>query len=243
MLRAVLPNDRADGHEPSMTRVRSRPSRRSCSAPASPGSSPPTSCAAAGVEPLVYEAGPKVAGMAESHNDPDGFSYDTGAHFITNRLATAIGVNNQCRTVRRYGETVYGADGEVAGYPFGLLRTPRYVRVGARGQGPGTRGRGRARHGRGLLPGRVRRGAGRRGGAAADRGLVGRSRRPTGRRGRPEDPHEHHPDDGAQGCGQGHQAGGRHRLLQREAPERRRLARVPRGRRQPAVRDPGRRAG
>lgn len=80
-----------------------------------------------GVEPLVYEAGSRVAGMADSHHDPDGFSYDTGAHFITNRLATAVGVNSRCRTVRRYGESVYDTGGGVAGYPFGLLRNPRYV--------------------------------------------------------------------------------------------------------------------
>ncbi len=112
-----------------------------------------------GVEPLVYEAGPKVAGMAESHHDPDGFSYDTGAHFITNRLATAIGVNNRCRTVRRYGESVYDADGGVAGYPFGLLRDPRYVVSALAAKGRGLRGGAdpvtaadffRAEYGRGL---------------------------------------------------------------------------------------------
>ncbi len=92
-----------------------------------------------GVEPLVFEAGPKVAGMAESHHDPDGFSYDTGAHFITNRLATAIGVNNRCRTVRRYGESVYGPEGGVAGYPFGLMRNPRYVLSALAAKGKGLR--------------------------------------------------------------------------------------------------------
>jgi len=93
-----------------------------------------------GVEPLVFEAGPRVAGMAESHHDPDGFSYDTGAHFITNRLATAIGVNNRCRTVRRYGESVYDDKGSVAGYPFGLMRNPRYVASALAAKGRGLRG-------------------------------------------------------------------------------------------------------
>ncbi len=79
-----------------------------------------------GIEVVVYEAGPRVAGMADSHHDADGFSYDTGAHFITNRLATALGVNDRCRVVRRYGESVYLGD-RVVGYPMGLLRTPRYV--------------------------------------------------------------------------------------------------------------------
>lgn len=89
-----------------------------------------------GVEVLVYEAGPRVAGMADSHHDADGFSYDTGAHFITNRLATALGVNDRCRVVRRYGESVYLGD-RVVGYPMGLLRTPRYVAgaVAARARG------------------------------------------------------------------------------------------------------------
>ncbi len=76
---------------------------------------------------VVYEAGARVAGMAESHHDPDGFSYDTGAHFITNRLAAAIGVEDRCRTVRHYGEAVFLADGSVASYPFGLLRRGRFV--------------------------------------------------------------------------------------------------------------------
>jgi protoporphyrinogen oxidase len=85
-----------------------------------------TELAERGVEAIVFEAGPRVAGMAESHHDPDGFSYDTGAHFITNRLAAAIGVDSRCRTVRHYGEAVY-VDGGVAAYPFGLLRKGRYV--------------------------------------------------------------------------------------------------------------------
>jgi protoporphyrinogen oxidase len=79
-----------------------------------------------GYDVVVFEAGPKIAGMAESHHDEDGFSYDTGAHFITNRLATALGMGAQCRTVERYGESVWVGD-RVSGYPFGLLRRPRYV--------------------------------------------------------------------------------------------------------------------
>ncbi len=79
-----------------------------------------------GAEVVVHEAGSRVAGMADSHHDADGFSYDTGAHFITNRLAAALGVADRCQTVRRYGESVW-IDGKVASYPFGLLRSPRYV--------------------------------------------------------------------------------------------------------------------
>ena len=79
-----------------------------------------------GVDVVVHEAGAKVAGMAESHADGDGFSYDTGAHFITNRLATALGMGAQCHTVERYGESVW-TGGAVSGYPFGLMRRGRFV--------------------------------------------------------------------------------------------------------------------
>lgn len=84
-----------------------------------------------GVDTIVFEAGKQVAGLAASHRDPDGFSYDTGAHFITNRLATAVGVLDRCRVVRHYGETVW-MRGRATAYPLGLLRTPRYVRDAAR---------------------------------------------------------------------------------------------------------------
>lgn len=52
-----------------------------------------------GIPFVLYEAGPKVAGLAASHHDPDGFTYDFGAHFITNRLAAALGIGAHCRTV------------------------------------------------------------------------------------------------------------------------------------------------
>lgn len=84
-----------------------------------------------GVEVTVYEAGPRVAGLAASHRDDDGFSYDTGAHFVTNRLAAALGVGSQCRDVHRYGESVW-LDGRPLSYPFGLLGVPRFVRSAAR---------------------------------------------------------------------------------------------------------------
>ena len=44
--------------------------------------------------------------MADSHHDPDGFTFDTGAHFITNRLAAATGVADAVprrRALRRDG--------------------------------------------------------------------------------------------------------------------------------------------
>lgn len=78
-----------------------------------------------GVPFILYEAGPKIAGLATTFTDGDGFSYDFGAHFITNRLAAAIGVGAQCRDVRHYGETVL-LDGRTYSYPFGLMRVPRF---------------------------------------------------------------------------------------------------------------------
>ena len=79
-----------------------------------------------GIPVVVYEAGRQVAGLARSFRDAEGFTHDFGAHFITNRLAAALGVGHRCRDVRRYGETVrFG--GRSYSYPFGLLRTPRYL--------------------------------------------------------------------------------------------------------------------
>ncbi len=78
-----------------------------------------------GVAVCLYEAGKKLAGLAASFHDEDGFTYDFGAHFITNRLAAAIGIGAQCRNVRHYGETVL-LDGRAYSYPVGLLRIPRF---------------------------------------------------------------------------------------------------------------------
>jgi oxygen-dependent protoporphyrinogen oxidase len=79
-----------------------------------------------GLDAVLFEAGPRVGGMADSHHDAEGFTFDTGAHFITNRLATATGVNDQCRVVEHYGETVW-VHGLSYDYPAGLLKVPRYV--------------------------------------------------------------------------------------------------------------------
>ncbi len=78
-----------------------------------------------GVPVILYEAGPKIAGLATTFTDGDGFSYDFGAHFITNRLAAALGVGAQCETVRHYGETVL-LRGRTYNYPLGLMRVPRF---------------------------------------------------------------------------------------------------------------------
>ena len=79
-----------------------------------------------GIECEVFEAGPQIAGLAASHRDADGFAYDVGVHFLTNRLAAAVGVGAQCRTVAQYGESVW-TDGRDRSYPLGLIAEPRYV--------------------------------------------------------------------------------------------------------------------
>jgi protoporphyrinogen oxidase len=81
---------------------------------------------AQGIPVQVFEGGPRIAGMAATQVDPDGFSYDVGAHFITNRLAGALGVGHDCRTVRHYGEVVW-LDGRYRNYPFGLMGVPRFA--------------------------------------------------------------------------------------------------------------------
>lgn len=79
----------------------------------------------AGIPVRLFEAGKQIAGLAQSFKDADGFTYDFGAHFITNRLAAAVGISSQCRDVPRYGETVF-RKGRTYSYPFGLLRNPRF---------------------------------------------------------------------------------------------------------------------
>ena len=73
---------------------------------------------------ILFEAGNQMAGMASTFRDSEGFSYDFGAHFVTNRLADAIGVGSECRLVRHYGEAVW-LKGRSYSYPFGLIRIPR----------------------------------------------------------------------------------------------------------------------
>jgi protoporphyrinogen/coproporphyrinogen III oxidase len=82
-----------------------------------------------GVPFILYEAGKKVAGLAASFHDDDGFTYDFGAHFINNRLAAAVGIGAQCRDVQYYGESVLMRD-KTYGYPFGLMQSPRYASSG-----------------------------------------------------------------------------------------------------------------
>jgi protoporphyrinogen oxidase len=78
-----------------------------------------------GLPVRLYEAGSQLAGLARSFRDEQGFSYDFGAHFVTNRLAAALGVGSTCRTVPRYGEVVR-LGGRTRAYPLGLLASPRH---------------------------------------------------------------------------------------------------------------------
>ncbi len=73
---------------------------------------------------ILFESGDKIAGLAASFKDKDGFSHDFGAHFVTNRLANAIGVGSECRVVKHYGEAVW-LKGKSYNYPFGLIQIPR----------------------------------------------------------------------------------------------------------------------
>ena len=78
---------------------------------------------------ILFESGPKLAGLAMSTKDDEGFCYDFGAHFITNRLAATIGIEDECENVARYGEGVF-LRGRFHSYPVGLLCQKRYVIAG-----------------------------------------------------------------------------------------------------------------
>ncbi len=75
---------------------------------------------------ILFEASDKIAGLAASFTDAEGFSNDFGAHFITNRLAKAVGVNDECIMVKHYGEAIL-LRGKIYKYPFGLIAVPRMV--------------------------------------------------------------------------------------------------------------------
>ncbi|NNE67223.1 MAG: NAD(P)-binding protein [Pyrinomonadaceae bacterium] len=79
-----------------------------------------------GVPFLLFEAGEQLAGLAQSFHDKDGFTYDFGAHFVTNRLADAIGVGDKCKDVPRYGESVWLSKRSYS-YPFGLMLRPSFT--------------------------------------------------------------------------------------------------------------------
>ena len=79
-----------------------------------------------GVPFVLYERGDELGGLARSFRDENGFAHDLGAHFITNRLASALGVSEQCSDVKQYGESVL-LDDRTYSYPFGLMRNPKLL--------------------------------------------------------------------------------------------------------------------
>ena len=89
-----------------------------------------------GVPVTLFEAGPEWPAWPPASRTRRASASDFGAHFITNRLAAAIGVGARCLDVRYYGESVL-LRGSVYSYPFGLVRNPRFVLSGMRGRGPG----------------------------------------------------------------------------------------------------------
>jgi protoporphyrinogen/coproporphyrinogen III oxidase len=91
---------------------------------------------------ILYEAGSKIAGLARSFHDDEGFTYDFGAHFVTNRLAETIGVADKCRTVKHYAETVW-LGGRSYSHPFGLMRVARMTADGVSAKVKGLRGAAR----------------------------------------------------------------------------------------------------
>jgi protoporphyrinogen oxidase len=79
-----------------------------------------------GLPSIVFEANKSVGGMASSFRDAEGFTYDFGAHFVSNRLAAELGASDISHTVAHYGEAVM-LDDKSYSYPFGLMRSPRFV--------------------------------------------------------------------------------------------------------------------
>lgn len=79
-----------------------------------------------GLQASVFETGRAVGGMASSFKDAEGYTYDFGAHFVSNRLARALGASDISHTVGHYGEAV-ALGGRSYSYPFGLAASPRYA--------------------------------------------------------------------------------------------------------------------
>jgi len=75
---------------------------------------------------VLFESSDAVAGLMKSERDEEGFTYDCGVHFLTNRLAAAIGMSRDCQPMARYGETVH-LRGRCYAYPLGLLASPKYL--------------------------------------------------------------------------------------------------------------------
>lgn len=79
-----------------------------------------------GVNVRVFEASKNIAGLSRSELDPDGFTYDCGAHFINSRLAASLGISARCVPLPTYEEAVWLRNKRYR-YPVGVLTSPRYV--------------------------------------------------------------------------------------------------------------------
>lgn len=75
---------------------------------------------------VLFESSEAVAGLMKSEQDEEGFTYDCGVHFLTNRLAAAVGMSRDCQPMARYGETVH-LRGRCYSYPLGLMGSPKYL--------------------------------------------------------------------------------------------------------------------
>ena len=75
---------------------------------------------------VIFEASASAAGLAATFTDMEGFKYDFGTHLITNRLAATLGIEDMCRDVNYFGESVV-LKGKSYSYPFGLAAVPRYT--------------------------------------------------------------------------------------------------------------------
>jgi protoporphyrinogen oxidase len=79
-----------------------------------------------GIPFILFEGASAVSGLCKSERDEEGFTYDCGVHFITNRLAAAVGIATHCRAMTRYGETVHLGKRQYS-YPLGLMQSPRFA--------------------------------------------------------------------------------------------------------------------
>lgn len=79
-----------------------------------------------GADVRVFEASKNIAGLSRSELDPDGFTYDCGAHFINSRLAASLGISARCVPLPTYEEAVWFHSKRYR-YPTGVLTSPRFV--------------------------------------------------------------------------------------------------------------------
>ncbi|MEZ6014005.1 MAG: FAD-dependent oxidoreductase [Planctomycetota bacterium] len=95
-----------------------------------------------GEDVLVLERADTAGGLARTY-ESDGYQYDFGPHYITNRLAAELGIEDACVHVP-YAESIYSA-GKLRAFPFGLMTNPRYALGAGLGLLRGERPRKRCR--------------------------------------------------------------------------------------------------